>query len=302
MLAHELRNPLAPIRNSLQIMKQPAATNEMVHKARDMAERQVQHMARLLDDLLDVSRISRGRIELRSQAVDVASLVQRTVEAVSPLIEERHHELTVSVSPGPVQIQGDPTRLEQILTNLLNNAAKYTKPGGKICLSIEREGDEVLLRVRDNGIGISPEMLPRIFDLFVQAQRREDRTQGGVGIGLTLVRKLVELHHGKVEASSAGLDRGTEFLVRLPGLTSTPDVKPEEKHDGSDSAAKIPARKILVVDDNTDAAETLGLLLRLTGHDVRVAFEGQSALSTARSSCRKSFFWILACQAWTATR
>ncbi len=282
MLAHELRNPLAPIRNSLQIMKQPAATSEMVHRARDMAERQVQHMARLLDDLLDVSRISRGRIELRSQAVDVASLVQRTVEAVSPLIEERRHELTVSVFPGPMQIQGDPTRLEQILTNLLNNAAKYTKPGGKIWLSIERDGGEILLRVRDNGIGISPEMLPRIFDLFVQAQRREDRTQGGVGIGLTLVRKLVELHHGKVEAASAGLDQGTEFLVRLPGLASTPNVKPEGKHDGGDSAAKIVARRILVVDDNTDAAETLGLLLRLTGHDVRVAFEGQTAISTAR--------------------
>ncbi len=282
MLAHELRNPLAPIRNSLQILKQSAANSETRELAREMAERQVKHMALLLDDLLDVARISSGRIELRLQPVDLTSLARRTVEAVRPFVAEQKHELIVSLPPAAVHTSGDPTRLDQVLTNLLNNAAKYTKPGGKICLTVESDQREARLRVRDNGIGIAADVLPRIFDLFVQAQRREDRTQGGVGIGLTLVRRLVELHQGTVEALSAGPGQGSEFIVHLPllgaGLVAD---EPDEGSPGPRAASSI-GRRILIVDDNRDAAETLAMLLSLNGHEVRLAFEGNSALDVAR--------------------
>jgi PAS domain S-box-containing protein len=281
MLAHELRNPLAPVRNALHIMKQPGANGAMLRQARDMAERQVRHMARLLDDLLDVSRISRGRIELRKEAVDVAAVIGRTVEAVRPLVEERRHELTLSLPAGPLRLEADPTRLEQVLTNLLNNAAKYTDPGGHVWLTAGRDGGEVVLRVRDTGIGIAPEMLPRIFDLFVQAERRLDRPQGGVGIGLTLVKKLVELHGGRIEATSAGLGRGSEFVVRFPTL---PEQHPGEKARaaGRGGASELPRRRVLVVDDNQDAADSLAMLLRLAGQDVRSAYDGPSALAQAK--------------------
>jgi PAS domain S-box-containing protein len=219
MLAHELRNPLAPLRNALHIMKQPSAQEGVIVQCRELAERQVQHMARLLDDLLDVSRVSRGKIELRKERVDLAAVLQGTVEGVRPLIEERGHQFTLALPSQPLWVEGDPARLEQVLTNLLNNAAKYTDPGGQIWLSANRDSDKIVFRVRDTGIGITPDMLPRIFELFVQAKRRVDRSQGGVGIGLTLVRKLVELHGGSIEASSAGLGRGSEFVVRLPALT-----------------------------------------------------------------------------------
>jgi PAS domain S-box-containing protein len=283
MLAHELRNPLAPIRNALHIMRQPGANGAVVGRAQDMAERQVQHMARLLEDLLDVSRISQGRIELRKETVDVAELVNRTVEAVHPLVETRRHELTVTLPPEPLRVDADPTRLEQIITNLLTNACKYTDPGGKIWLSAEREGDHAVLRVRDNGIGVRPDMLPRIFDLFVQAERRLDRAQGGVGIGLTLVRRLVEMHGGTVHAASAGPGQGSEFLVRLPALDAAPAAR------GSGTAApvtpparRLPPRRVLVVDDNEDAANTMAMLLELEGHEVRAVHDGSAALEAAR--------------------
>jgi PAS domain S-box-containing protein len=281
MLAHELRNPLAPIRNALHIMRQPGANGDIVGQVRDMAERQVQHMARLLDDLLDVSRISRGRIELRIEAVDVAAVISRTVEAVRPLIEERQHELTVSLPSGPVQVQADPTRLDQVLTNLLNNAAKYTDPGGHVWLTAERDDGEVVLKVRDTGTGIAPDMLPRIFDLFVQAERRLDRSQGGVGIGLTLVKKLVELHGGRVEATSAGLGLGSEFVIRLPATT---DHRSGDKDQTSEKAGDVElvCRRIMVVDDNQDSADSLAMMLRLAGQDVRAAYDGRSALAQAQ--------------------
>jgi PAS domain S-box-containing protein len=282
MLAHELRNPLAPIRNALYIMKQPTADTAMLQQVRDMAERQVQHMARLLDDLLDVSRISRGRIELRKESVDVAAVIQRTIEAVRPLLEERRHELTVSLPAEPLRVQADPTRLEQVLTNLLNNAAKYTDPGGHVWLTAEQGKDEIVLRVKDTGIGIAPEMLPRIFDLFVQAERQLDRAPGGVGIGLTLVKKLVQMHEGRIEAISAGLGQGSEFLVHLPVLPEQLSA-PDTGASGKDHAANLPAHRVLVVDDNQDAANTLALLLQLAGQDVQTVYDGPSALSVAKA-------------------
>jgi PAS domain S-box-containing protein len=283
MLAHELRNPLAPIRNSLHILKQAAASPEMVGRVRDIAERQVQHMARLLEDLLDVARISRGRIALRQEVVDMASVVQRTVETARPLLEERRHQLTVALPPEPVRVRGDAARLEQVLTNLLNNSAKYTDPGGRIGLTVEREGGEVVLRVRDSGIGIAPEMLPRIFELFVQAERRLDRSQGGVGIGLTLVKKLVELHGGAIQAFSAGLGQGSEFVVRLPAFSGEKGSETGHGPEGERVRTPPPCQRVLVVDDNVDAADSLALLLRLEGQDVQVAHDGFAALEMARA-------------------
>ena len=282
MLAHELRNPLAPIRNSLQIMKQPAASPEVVACVREIAERQVDHMARLLDDLLDVSRISRGTIDLRQDIVDMASVVNHTVEAVGPLMESRGHDLAVSLPLEPIAVRGDAARLEQILTNLLNNAAKYTDPGGHITLTAERDKNQVILRVRDTGIGIAHEMLPRIFDLFVQAERRLDRSQGGVGIGLTLVRKLVELHGGSVVAVSPGLGQGSEFVVRLPAFAEKSMTAEGKRSDGPHPTPTLPRRRVLVVDDNVDAADTLAMLLRLKGQEVRVVHDGPSSLEAAR--------------------
>lgn len=280
MLAHELRNPLAPIRNSLHIMKQPGTDARTNKEVRDMAERQVQHMARLLDDLMDVSRISRGKIELRNESVDLKQLVSRTIEAVRPLVEERRHELTVSLPAAPIRVKGDPTRLEQVVTNLLNNSAKYTDHDGHITLRVSRQADTAVLSVGDDGIGIAPEMLPKIFDLFVQAERRVDRSKGGIGIGLTLVRRLVELHGGSVEAHSAGLGKGCEFVVRLP-VNDEPFASDESAHSPEHAKASLPLRRILVVDDNQDAANSLAVLLRLTGHDVRSAYDGATALAVA---------------------
>ncbi len=281
MLAHELRNPLAPIRNSLLVMKHAGDRADLIAESRQMAERQVQHMARLLDDLLDVSRISRGRIELRQQVLDLIPLIRRTVEATSSFIQDQQHRLTLSLPPGPVEIIGDPTRLEQVVHNLLNNAAKYTEPGGHIHLELRREGREVVLRIRDNGIGIPPEMLTRIFDLFVQVERREQRSQGGVGIGLTLVRKLIELHGGTVEALSEGPAKGSEFVVRLPARTGRPVERPTSAKEPDRLNHTASRHRVLVVDDNVDAAVSLGMLLKLAGQEVRVAYDGPAALRQA---------------------
>jgi PAS domain S-box-containing protein len=283
MLAHELRNPLAPIRNSLFVMKQPAANGAALTQARDMAERQVGHMARLLDDLLDVSRISRGKIELRKEAVEVAPLLGRTAEALRPQAEERNHELTIALPAGPLRVEADPARLEQVVTNLLTNACKYTDPGGRIGLSAERDGSEAVIRVRDNGIGIAPDLLTRVFDLFVQAERRLDRSQGGVGIGLTLVKRLVEMHGGTVRAHSAGPGQGSEFVVRLPALAEPAAGAPARKAEGGEAAAGLPRRRVLVVDDNVDAADSLALLLKLSGQETRVAYDGPTALLVAEA-------------------
>jgi two-component system CheB/CheR fusion protein len=281
MMAHELRNPLAPIRNALEILHQAGMPAGAPGQALEMAERQVRHMARLLDDLLDVSRISRGRIELRIESVDLVALVRRTIQACEPLLGERGHECRVSLPTHPIAVDGDPTRLEQVVVNLINNAAKYTEPGGRIGVELRREDGEVALRIRDNGIGIAAEMLPRIFEPFVQVTRRVERSQGGVGIGLTLVRKLVELHGGTVGAYSGGLGRGSEFVVRLPApIARNGERRPPAKEpDRLNHAAS--RHRVLVVDDNVDAAVSLGMLLKLAGQEVRVAYDGPAALRQA---------------------
>ncbi len=284
VLAHELRNPLAPIRNALQVIRMGSHDAALVEQMRAMAERQVGHMTRLVDDLLDLSRISRGLIRLLMEPLDVARPVQQAVEGVQPLVGERGLTLSVSLPPEPVFVDADPTRLQQVVGNLLTNAAKYTDPGGHILLTVRQEGSDVVLRVRDTGIGIPADMLPRIFDLFVQAERRLDRSQGGLGIGLTLVRRLVEMHGGSVTAHSEGPGKGSEFVVRLPALPE--DRKGEllrKRADDKQVVAPTARRRILVVDDNVDAAESLAVLLRLEGHEVRVACDGPAALAAAQA-------------------
>ncbi len=217
-LAHELRNPLAPIRNALQILKMPRVDAATSERTTAMMERQVQHLVRLVDDLLDVSRVMRGKIELRKERVELASVVARAVEIAQPLIETQGHELNVFLPSESLPMNADPVRLAQVLGNLLTNAAKYTETNGRIWLTAEREGTQAILRVRDNGIGIAPDMLPHIFELFVQVDQAATRSQGGLGIGLTLVKNLVEMHRGTVEAQSAGLGQGSEFVLQLPLL------------------------------------------------------------------------------------
>ncbi len=220
MLAHELRNPLAPIRNAVQVLQADGASPEQQGWARGVIARQVQQMVRMVDDLLDVSRITRGKIALRTEPLDLASVVADAVESSRPLIQARRHELSVAVPPEPVRVEGDPARLAQVAANLLNNAAKYTEEGGHIWLSVERDGGEAVVRVRDNGVGIPAEMLPSVFEPFTQVDRSLDRSQGGLGIGLTLVRRLMELHGGRAEARSDGPGKGSEFTVRLPALAA----------------------------------------------------------------------------------
>jgi PAS domain S-box-containing protein len=282
MLAHELRNPLAPIRNALHVVQMRGQERrQAVRQAWEMIERQVENLVRLVDDLLDVSRIGRGKISLQKEPVDVATLVARAVEGSRPLIEARRHDLKVALPDEPMRVEADPTRMAQVLWNLLNNAAKYTPEGGRIWLTAAKEGGEAVIRVRDTGMGIPPELLPKMFDLFTQAERTLDRAEGGLGIGLTLVRRLTEMHNGVVEAFSAGPGEGSEFVVRLPLL---PDVSPAataHEPDGGKRAKAAVTHRILVVDDNRDSADSLAMLLRLVGHDVRTAHDGRQALVVA---------------------
>jgi PAS domain S-box-containing protein len=284
MLAHELRNPLAPIRNSLQILKMPRVDAATAQQTREMMERQVHHLVRLVDDLLDVSRVMRGKIELRTETVELATVVARAVETAQPLIEAQGHELSVNLPDESLLMNADPVRLAQVIGNLLTNAAKYTEANGRIRLTANREGTDVRLRIRDNGIGIAPDMLPHIFELFIQADHAATRSQGGLGIGLTLVKNLVEMHKGTVEARSDGLGKGCEFVIRLP-LMAQEDREPIEKESGKQQQepARSSGHRLLVVDDNNDAAVSLAMLLRLQGHEVRVANDGPSALELATS-------------------
>jgi PAS domain S-box-containing protein len=279
LLGHELRNPLAPIQNAVQIMLQCGVENPQLRWARGVVERQVQLMARLVDDLLDVSRITRGKIQLREERVDLGALVARAIETSRPLMQERHHELTLSLPSEPVRLQADPARLEQILVNLLNNAAKYTERDGHVWLTIQQQGAEVEIRVKDNGIGIRLDMMAHIFEPFVQGEKALNRSQGGLGIGLTLVKRLVEMQGGSVVAKSAGPNRGCEFIVRLPTAPDTAEA--EIENDADQSLEPSPSRRILVVDDNKDSAESLAVLLRAKGHEVFVASDGVTALEAA---------------------
>jgi PAS domain S-box-containing protein len=280
MLAHELRNPLAPIRNALYLMKRGAVDESSAVEVRSMMERQVEHLARLIDDLMDVSRISTGKVELRVEEVDLSSVIARAIDVCRPLIEQRGHRLMVEPPAAPIRLRADPTRLEQVLENLLTNAAKYSDPGGRIDLSAGLEGTTAVVRLRDTGIGIAAEKLPHIFDLFVQAERRLDRSQGGLGIGLSLVKSLVEMHGGRVSAASEGLGRGSEFVVHLPALPRTfANVPKAPIGVPSPPSPELPSRRILVVDDNEDSARSMGLLLkRMWGQVVEVAHDGEEAL------------------------
>jgi PAS domain S-box-containing protein len=283
MLAHELRNPLAPILNGLQVLRlERVGPNGQ--RAIGMIERQATQLTRLVDDLLDVSRITRGKVGLRKERVELHTAVGHAVETVRPLVDSRKHELSVSLPTEAVWLEADPARLTQVLANLLTNAAKYTEPGGRIHLSAEREGSDVVIRVRDTGIGILPEMLPRIFESFVQGDRSIDRAQGGLGIGLTLAKSLVELHGGRIEAHSPGVGKGSEFVVRLPVDSEVKPLEPGavEKRQ----ATSITPLRLLVVDDNPDTVESLAMLMRLNGHDVLTADSGPAALQIALANER----------------
>jgi PAS domain S-box-containing protein len=277
MLAHELRNPLAPIRSAAHVLGHPGLDASRIEWARKIIEGQVVHLTRLVDDLLDVSRIVRGNIEPRREPIELAAVVEQALESARPLIESKGHAVTVSLPQAPVQLEGDPVRLTQVLLNLLDNAAKFTPRGGKIELRAERVGPEVELAVRDNGIGIPAELLPRIFDLFEQGERTLDRTEGGLGIGLTLVHRLVELHGGRVQAKSAGPGQGAEFTVWLPAAVAREDQGGEKPRP----APRRPGRRILLVEDEVHVADAMGMLLSLEGHQVKVASTGQAALEIA---------------------
>jgi len=276
-LAHELRNPLAPIRSSVEVMKLKGIDDPELQWARDVIERQVHQMARLVDDLLDISRISRGKIQLHQETVELSEIVSRALETTRPLIEAQQHQIIVTLPAKTVFLTVDPTRLEQVLANLLNNAAKYTEPGGEIVLSAEVEGSEAVLRVRDTGIGISAELLPHVFDVFVQADDADPRAGGGLGIGLSLVRSLVQMHGGTITAHSEGKGQGSEFVVRLP-LPAQPSASVAKPNSPATASNEEERFDVLIVDDNIDAAQSLAKLLQLQGHDVRVAHDGSHAL------------------------
>ena len=280
-LAHELRNPLAPMRNALKLMQLAPGRPEVGAQAEALIGRQLEHLLRLVDELLDLSRISLGKIELHRARVDLAEVMQNAIETVQPHIEQSGHTLDVSLPADSIVLEGDAMRLAQVFANLLNNASKYTARGGRLALVAERRGDEVEVAVRDNGIGIPSEMLPRVFDMFTQADSSLEKSHGGLGIGLTIVNRLVQLHGGSVEARSEGRGRGSEFIVRLPLVEPAPLVQP------APTTRDVPpvacSRRVLVVDDNADAAESLALVLEMFGHEASIAADGPAALATGES-------------------
>ena len=281
MLAHELRNPLAPIRSAAEMLKVARLTDERVQKTSQVIARQVNHMTSLIDDLLDVSRVTRGLVNLEKAPLDLNRLLTDAAEQVNPLIRSKQHSLTMALSPEPAMVMGDEKRLVQVVTNLLNNAAKYTQAGGQLRLSTEKQGDHVLLQVHDDGIGMRSDLVGRVFDLFAQAERTPDRSTGGLGIGLALAKSLVELHGGELKAESEGLGKGSTFSVRLPLLvnqastgTSAPDP----------AKARLPkSLRIMVVDDNVDASEMIAMYLEEMGHEVAVEHTAERTLLLATS-------------------
>jgi CheY-like chemotaxis protein len=281
MLAHELRNPLAPIRNAAQILNVHASGKPQLEWVRAVIERQTRHLVRLVDDLLDVSRMVRGQIVLQKSPVELGEIVRHAVETSRPLIRMRKHRLDVRLPDEALRLNADLTRMAQVLANLLNNAAKYTDEGGQIVLEAGCDGDEVTICVRDNGPGISPALLPQVFDMFTQADRTLDRAQGGLGIGLTLVKRLVEMHGGSVEARSEGLGQGAEFVVRLPLLAAEEEELQEATVRTVDGHAHTRGLRILVVDDNVDAADSIAILLSMEGHQTQTVNNAHDALIAA---------------------
>jgi PAS domain S-box-containing protein len=280
MLSHELRNPLAPILNAVEVLEHLEPGDEhLAPQSREIIARQAKHMRRLLDDLMDVSRVSRGEIQLHKQRFDLNGLLGQAVEVSRPMMIEKRHELAIVLAPQTMELEADPTRLLQVFDNLLNNAAKYTDPGGHIAIVVAVEDGEAVVTVRDDGIGMTPDLLARAFDLFVQGTRSLDRAQGGLGIGLTLVQTLVRMHGGSVRAASEGPGRGSQLVVRLPLAPPAP-LRPAAPAAAPRAGAGAPLR-VLVVDDNVDAAKTLGQLLRLAGHEVSLAHDGAAALAAA---------------------
>jgi CheY-like chemotaxis protein len=280
MLSHELRNPLAPIRNAVEVVRRLQPTDPRLVWARDVVDRQVTHLAGLVDELLDVSRITQGKISLKKEPIELSKVVAHSVETVRAFIDARGHQLSVTLPPVTVWIAGDFGRLAQVVGNLLNNAAKYTPEGGRIELNASVSQGQVTVKIRDNGIGIDTELLPRVFDLFTQGSRTLDRSLGGLGIGLTVVQRLVELHQGRVEVTSEGPGRGSQFIVHLPCITevgAAPAVV-----DMLPGAAPIEGKRVLVVDDNADAAETIAVFLRLEGHEVKSVCDGYEAIASAQ--------------------
>ncbi len=280
MLAHELRNPLAPIRTAVQLLRLRELAESQRARARDVIERQVEHLVDLINDLLDVSRITRGVIALQREPLLVGAIVARAVEIARPAIDAKQHELFIGLPDESLAVDGDRTRLVQVIANILHNAAKFMEPRGKIRLTVTRDANHVVIKVSDTGIGIAPEILPTIFELFTQAHTRAERSEGGLGIGLALIRRLTEMHGGTVTAYSEGPGRGTELTVRLPVLAAHLATDVHEPVATPD-LPQIPSRRILVADDNDDAAESLTLRLQLAGHDVRTAHNGAEALAIA---------------------
>jgi len=279
MLSHELRNPLSPILNAAHILRLQKDENPLQQQARAVIERQVNQLSRLVNELLEVSRVITGRIRLRQERLDIRGVVEQAVESTRPLIDQRRHQLFVSLPAEPVWLEGDAARLEQVVINLLDNAAKYTPEGGKIWMNLQPEGNEVALRVRDTGVGIAPELLPRIFDLFTQADRTPDRSQGGLGIGLSLTQRLVELHGGEIEAHSAGLGQSSEFIVRLPVLL--PSERGVDMTSTGTSKQAAQGWRMLVVDDNVDAANMIAMVLQHYGHQTETVYSAHGALEMA---------------------
>ncbi|MBA3479773.1 MAG: hybrid sensor histidine kinase/response regulator [Lautropia sp.] len=299
MLAHELRNPLAPIRSALQLLRLSEGSPEADQAVYERMERQVSQMLRLIDYLLDVSRIGHGKIELRCELVDLSVVVEQALETVRPLCVSSRHELTVAMPDEPIHLNADPTRLTQVVGNLLNNACKFTPRGGSIRLDVERHDGQVVIRVADSGVGIETGQLSRIFDMFTQLETSLEQTRAGLGIGLTLVKDLVEKHGGTVEAHSGGAGQGSEFLVRLPVVADVPARPPEQAALPQLASTSL---RILVVDDNLDAVDTLSMLLELSGHEVHTAHDGVDAVDAAQSCSPMSCCSTSACRNSTGSK
>ena len=279
LLSHELRNPLAPIRNGLQIMKLSGFQHPMQLKAYEVLDRQVSHLVRLVDDLMDVSRITRGKLELRKSRVQLSSVIEAALETVRPLIDEARHRISVRLPPEPIELDADAVRLTQVMANLLSNSAKYTAPGGWINVDVSAGARSIDIRVSDNGIGIAPDSIGNVFEMFTQFDRVQSRSPGGLGIGLSLVKGLIEMHGGTVQAESEGVGRGSTFIVKLPRNASLE----QEESAPAPAAAPGTRRRVLVVDDNIDSADSMAALLRMMGHDTKIAHDGHQAIDATQS-------------------